>query len=66
MPLVLALAGVWLALLAHLVVGRRGALRERAAVVARTLAEVRRIEPSGMLPGEQVRQLEALVSGTDG
>lgn len=62
-PLVLALAGVWLALLAHLVWAARR-LRERAAVVARVLAEVRRIERSGMLPGEQVRQLEALVSGT--
>ena len=64
LPLVLALTGIWLALLAYLVVAARRA-REREAVVARTLAEVRRIESSGMLPEEQVRQLEALVSGTE-
>ena len=63
-PLVFALAALWLALSLYLVdAARRG--RERAAIVARTLAEVRRVESSGMLPEEQVRQLEALVSGTD-
>ena len=63
-PLLFALAVVWLALSIYLVdAARRG--RERASIVARTLAEVRRVESSGMLPEEQVRQLEALVSGTD-
>jgi HEAT repeat protein len=64
LPLVLVLATTWVSLLAYLVVAARRA-RERAVVVARTLAEVRRIESSGMLPEEQVRQLEALVSGTE-
>jgi HEAT repeat protein len=62
--LLAVLAALWLLLSACLVVAARR-MRARAAVVARTLAEVHRIESSGMLPEEQVRQLEALVSGTD-
>ncbi len=63
-PLVFALAAIWLGLSVYLVDAARRS-RARASVVARTLAEVRRVESSGMLPEEQVRQLEALVSGTD-
>jgi HEAT repeat protein len=63
-PLVAALGLVWLALSGYLVMAARRA-RERAAIVGRILTEVKRVESSGMLPEEQVRQLEALVSGTD-
>src|SRR3954467_9154395 len=63
-PLVLSLAAAWALLAVFLVSGARRA-HARAAVVSRTLAEVRRIESSAMLPEEQVRQLEALVSGTE-
>jgi len=63
-PVVLSLAAAWVALSVVLVSGARRA-HARATVVARTLAEVRRIESSAMLPEEQVRQLEALVSGTE-
>ena len=44
---------------------RRDARASARRSSRRTLAEVRRIESSGMLPEEQVRQLEALVSGTE-
>jgi hypothetical protein len=63
-PLLLALAAIWVGLSAFLFTAARRA-RARAAIVSRTLAEVKRVESSGMLPEEQVRQLEALVSGTD-
>jgi HEAT repeat protein len=55
---------LWVGLSAYLVVSAKRA-RERSAVVRCTLAEVQRIESSGMLPEEQVRQIEALVSGTE-
>jgi HEAT repeat protein len=63
-PLVGITVGLWAALCASLHGAARRA-RQRSTVVARLVAEVQRIESSGMLPEEQVRQLEALVSGTD-
>lgn len=62
--LLATLGTVWLCLSGWLVLAARRA-RARCAAVASILAEVHRIESSGMLPEEQVRQLEALVSGTD-
>jgi HEAT repeat protein len=64
LSLVALLAALWVSISVLLVVLARRS-RERTVVVGRTLAEVRRVEASGMLPEEQVRQLEALVAGVD-
>jgi HEAT repeat protein len=58
------LGTLWLCLSGWLVLAARHA-RARSAAVRCVLAEFHRVESSGMLPEEQVRQLEALVSGTD-
>ncbi len=62
--LLVGLAVVWIALSLYLAVtGRRA--RDHAAAVGRTLAEIRRIERSGEIPGEQLRQLGVLAASID-
>src|SRR4051794_17256730 len=62
--LLVGLAVVWLALSLYLAVtGRRA--RDHASAVGRTLAEIRRIEQSGEIPGEQLRQLGVLAASID-
>lgn len=63
-PLVLALVALWVGLSAYLFLAGRRA-RERAAVIARTIAEIARIEESGILPEQQVRDLGQVAAGLD-
>lgn len=64
LPLIVVLATIWASLSIHLVLAARRS-RAQAVEVQRALAELHRIEHSGMLPEEQVRQLEALVAGIE-
>lgn len=63
-PLVLGLLVLWAALSAFLYVAARRS-REHGVAVASTIAEIRRIEESDVLPEEQVRQLAALAARLD-
>lgn len=63
-PLVALLATIWAVLSAYVVIAARRS-RDSTAAVARALDEVRRIEASGAVPEEQVRQLDAIVARLD-
>ena len=63
-PLVGTLGMMWAALSAYLVVAGRRA-RERAIVVRQALADLHRLDASGLSPEDQVRAIEGLVAPLD-